>query len=140
MKSTGVKIIIPSERRWLEFMDTSIDSILRTIGFENLAELNFAIREALINAMRVSESLNKDNVVSIEIQVTVSEGCLEIQIFDEGKGLPSGWQERINTKTCEEFVRGTSGRGLFFIKAYMDEMHSKIASDGRHVFIMRKNF
>ncbi len=138
MEGAGVKIVIPSERKWLEFMDISVEAALKIIEVDTPQQVSFAVREAFINAMRVSEDLNKEKITSIEIQLIVSDECLEIRVFDEGRGLPDGWQEKVNNKTCEEVIMAVSGRGLFFIKEYMDEMHSEFADDGRHVFIMRK--
>ncbi len=139
MGEPGVKIVIPAERKWLEFVDISVEGALKIIGVDTPEQVSFAVREALINAMRVSEGLNKEKMSSIEIQLIASDECLEIKVLDEGRGLPDDWQEKVNNKTCEEFVMGVSGRGLLFIQEYMDEIHSEFAADKRHVFIMRKN-
>jgi len=138
MEATGVKIVIPSERKWMELMDVSVDAALKIVGVEMPEQLSFAVREAFINAMRVSETLNKGTIASIETQLIVSDEYLEIRVLDEGTGLPDGWQEKIDHKTGEEFILSGSGRGLIYIREYMDEMCSEFAEDGRHVFIMRK--
>jgi len=138
MEGTGIRIVIPSERKWLEFIDISVEAALKIVGVDMPERLSFAVREAFINAMCVAESLNEEKMSSIETQLTVSDECLEIRVLDEGGGLPDNWQEKISNITCEEFIMGVSGRGLIFIKEYMDEMCSEFADDGRHVLIMRK--
>ncbi|MDR3563103.1 MAG: ATP-binding protein [Negativicutes bacterium] len=131
-------MVIPAERCWLQVVDATLDAAFQSLGVKSQQRLGFAAREALINAMRVAEELDGEGVAEIEIQLTTGGGWTELRVIDPGQGLPEGWQQKLEAQEVKDSVVSLSGRGLMFIKEFVDELSSVRDAEGRHILIMRK--
>jgi serine/threonine-protein kinase RsbW len=93
-----------------------------------------AVREALANAIKHGNDRNLDKRVHLEMDVT--GGWLEIRIRDEGPGFDP---EHVDDPLAPENRLKTSGRGIFYMKTFMDDVRFARAEGGGTELVLRKN-
>jgi serine/threonine-protein kinase RsbW len=106
----------------LRFID-----LIQVVGSELLKHLNFstedgerlwlAIQEGIANAMRHGNKLDKKK--SVKVVFTPSNEQIEIRILDQGGGVDL---DAIPNPNLPENLLKPGGRGVYFMKAVMDEV------------------
>lgn len=84
-------------------------------GDEALFGIDMAVREAVTNAVMHGNS--QDEGKSVEVTFDDSPGELTITVRDEGTGFDP---ERVADPTAEQNLLKTSGRGILFMRNFMD--------------------
>ena len=79
--------------------------------------IDMAVREAVTNAVLHGNKLDEKKFA--ELSLKSSPGTLEITVHDEGPGFNPN---DVADPTKEENVLKTSGRGIFFMRNFMDEV------------------
>lgn len=107
----------------IEAIDEAATAVARLVGRLGIGEdaafgIDMAVREAIANA--VIHGNKFDESKSVEIVVETSPGYLEIRVHDEGAGFNP---ENIADPTKEENLLKASGRGIFFVRNFMDEVY-----------------
>ncbi len=87
--------------------------------------VDMAVREALANAVIHGNKLDENKFVTIG--VTSSPDSLEIEVRDQGQGFNP---DTISDPTAEENILKSSGRGIFFMRNFMDEVEWSVPSEG----------
>lgn len=85
---------------------------------ETLYWVGMALREAVANAIKHGNKLNPDKRVFIRMAVDTS-GRLAIEVEDEGEGFDAA---ALADPTSPENVLRQSGRGIFYMRHFMDEV------------------
>jgi serine/threonine-protein kinase RsbW len=118
---------LPSRVEAVEEAASTIAAILSRsgIGEEAAFGIDMAVREAITNAVIHGNKLDETKVV--EINVKSSPDSLEISVHDQGQGFNP---ETISDPTKEENILKTSGRGIFFMRNFMDEVDWSIHPEG----------
>jgi serine/threonine-protein kinase RsbW len=80
--------------------------------------VGMAIREALANAIKHGNKLNPDKRVWVEISVDPGQH-LEVVVEDEGDGFDP---DRVADPTAAPNLLRSSGRGVFYMRQFMDEV------------------
>jgi serine/threonine-protein kinase RsbW len=93
-----------------------------------------ALREALANAIKHGNARDLEKRVHLEMNVT--DGWLEIKIRDEGEGFDP---ETVEDPLVPENRLKTSGRGIFYMKTFMDDVRFSHAEGGGMELVLRKN-
>jgi serine/threonine-protein kinase RsbW len=113
-----------------QFLDSSLDSVdsaeqlvldvARKAGFqeEDLHKIGMAVRESMVNAVVHGNQYSAHK----KVRVSVSKGQdrLTVTISDQGKGFEL---EALPDPLEEDNLLRNSGRGIFLIRAFMDELH-----------------
>ncbi|MEP6635884.1 MAG: ATP-binding protein [Acidobacteriota bacterium] len=87
--------------------------------------IDMAVREAIANAVIHGNKLDQEK--SVTISLASSPDSLEIKVRDQGQGFsPDG----ISDPTAEENILKSSGRGIFFMRNFMDEVDWVALPDG----------
>jgi serine/threonine-protein kinase RsbW len=87
------------------------------IGEESAFGIDMAVREAVTNA--VLHGNRQDESKIVEIRFRNSATALEITVRDEGRGFnPEG----VPDPTDPQNLLKTSGRGILFMRTFMDEV------------------
>jgi serine/threonine-protein kinase RsbW len=84
-----------------------------------------AVREALANAVIHGNKLDETKLV--EINVKSSLDSLEVSVHDQGQGFNP---DTISDPTKEENILKSSGRGIFFMRTFFDEVDWLISPEG----------
>ena len=92
-----------------------------------------AVREGVINAFRWGNQEQRHKKIFMSFHV--DEGKLIVRIADQGRGFNL---EDVPDPLAEENLMKTSGRGIFLMRAYMDEWDVGRSSDGGAELTMAK--
>jgi serine/threonine-protein kinase RsbW len=84
-----------------------------------------ALREALANAIKHGNQQNLEK--RVELEMNVVDDVLEIKIRDEGEGFEPG---DVPDPLAPENRLRTSGRGIFYMKTFMDEVRFRRRDGG----------
>ncbi|MBC8031510.1 MAG: ATP-binding protein [Pyrinomonadaceae bacterium] len=97
----------------------AVSEFLNRVGIsEDVAfGIDMAVREAVTNAVLHGNKL--DSAKFAEIDLKKSAQGLEINVRDQGKGFNPN---EVADPTKDENILKTSGRGIFFMRNFMDEV------------------
>jgi serine/threonine-protein kinase RsbW len=87
--------------------------------------IDMAVREAVTNAVLHGNRQDEEKVV--EIILKSSPDAVEISVHDQGAGFHP---EDVPDPTVEENILKASGRGIFFMRSFMDEVNWLIRPGG----------
>lgn len=87
-----------------------------------------AVREATVNAILHGNRYDSNKRVTILFETT--PGALTVAVRDEGSGLDLS---AIPDPLAPENLLKQSGRGIFLIRAFMDETHFRTLSPGTEI-------
>lgn len=93
-----------------------------------------ALREALANAIKHGNAQDLDKRVHLEMDVT--DHTLTIRIRDEGVGFDPG---AVVDPLAPENRFKTSGRGIFYMKTFMDEVRFRQMDGGGMEIVLKKD-
>jgi serine/threonine-protein kinase RsbW len=110
--------------------------IAETIGFgdEDVHKIGMAVREGVINAYNYGNQ--QDRRKKILMTVELSPETMTVHVTDQGKGFVV---EEVPDPLAEENLLRTSGRGLFLMRAFMDDFQVRRAPGGGAELVMVKN-
>jgi serine/threonine-protein kinase RsbW len=106
----------------------------RNIPDETRHWILMALREALANAIKHGNARDLSKRVHLEMSVT--DGWLQIRIRDEGIGFDP---EKVDDPLAPENRLKTSGRGIFYMKTFMDHVRFRRVDGGGMELELRKN-
>lgn len=94
--------------------------------------ISMAVREAAINAVLHGNDYDPEKNIDVRLENTGTD--LVFVIRDRGKGLdPATLPDPL---ARENILRGT-GRGIFLIRAFMDETHFRPAEPGTELTLVK---
>jgi serine/threonine-protein kinase RsbW len=111
------------------FLDSTLDSVdhaeelavgvAQRAGFgeEDLLKIGMAVRESVVNAVVHGNRYNANK--KVRFSVVKNSERFTIRIADEGEGFD--YEEVPNPLAEENLLRG-SGRGIFLMRSFMDEL------------------
>jgi serine/threonine-protein kinase RsbW len=114
------------------FLESKLDSVdeaeelavkmAEEAGFEedDLHKIAMSVRETMVNAVVHGNRYNAHK--RVYVRVSNGPGRLEIKIADQGEGFEL---EAVPDPLAENNLLRNSGRGIFLMKAFMDEVEVK---------------
>ena len=87
--------------------------------------IDMAVREAVTNAVLHGNKLDSAKIAEVDLKK--SPAGLEIKVRDQGRGFNPN---EVADPTKEENILKPSGRGIFFMRNFMDEVDWTINPDG----------
>ena len=94
-------------------------------GDEEVMKIAMAVREAAVNAVLHGNAYDPGKKVTIDFERTAQD--LVITIRDQGRGLDLA---KVPDPLAPENLLKTSGRGIFLIRSFMDEVANQPVRDG----------
>jgi serine/threonine-protein kinase RsbW len=134
----SVHLDFHSTYEMLDFVQVASDHLGRLAGLdeEALHWVGVAVRESVINAIKHG---NKgDELKQVHVEFTRLDGRpsgLLIRVRDEGPGFDP---ETVSDPLAPENLLKASGRGIFLIRSFMDEMVLQRAPQGGMEVVMVK--
>jgi serine/threonine-protein kinase RsbW len=126
----------------------SLDSTLATIntveqtahdyalkaGFpeDELGNISLAAREAAVNAVMHGNKQSPDKKVDLSLELT--EAALTIRIADQGPGFDP---DSLPDPLAPENILRSSGRGIFLIRTFMDELNFRRLESGTELTLVK---
>lgn len=134
-----VRLDFDSTFEMLDLVQVVSDHIARLAGLDEDARhwVNVAVRESVINAIKHGNRNDTGKRVHVEfapIEADSPQGVV-IRVRDEGPGFDP--EEVPDPLAPENLLKG-SGRGIFLIRSFMDEMVLQRAAEGGMEMVMVK--
>jgi serine/threonine-protein kinase RsbW len=95
------------------------------VSDDALFGIDMAVREAVTNA--VLHGNRQDENKTVDLVLKSSPDAVEISVHDQGPGFNP---EDVPDPTATENLLKTSGRGIFFMRTFMDEVDWLIRPEG----------
>ena len=126
-KPRTVIIDIASRLEMLETVQTVLSHVTALVGFDDDAAhyMSVAVRESVVNAIKHG---NRENAKKrVKVSFVIEPGVLEVAVQDEGPGFDPG---RIPDPVADENLLKTDGRGIFFMRSFMDKVEYSFPPKG----------
>ncbi len=122
-----IEVSIGSALEYLDLVQTLTDCITNFMGFDEDAAhwIGMSVRESVTNAIQHGNKM--DQAKRVDIRFEVSPDRLDISIADQGRGFRA---EDLPNPLDPENLLKPSGRGIFYIRSFMDEVEFKPLSQG----------
>lgn len=134
MTSAGrhvVRLQIASSFEMLDFVQLVSDRLGTMVGLDEDAIhwVGVAVRESVINAIKHGNREDVTKRVTVEFALQPEDGAsaLVVRVIDQGEGFePEGLADPL----APENVLKSSGRGIFFMRSFMDDVSLRRAPEG----------
>jgi serine/threonine-protein kinase RsbW len=118
-----VRIEFGSAFDMADFVQVISDNLGRMIGLDDdgLHYLSVAVREAVVNAIKHGNKNDSSKRVIVEFTTSpaTSPDEIAIRIEDQGEGFDP---ETLADPLAPENILKSSGRGIFLVRAFMDDV------------------
>jgi serine/threonine-protein kinase RsbW len=118
-----IRLHFSSTFEMLDLVQVVTDHVGRLLKFEEdgLVWMEVAIRESVINAIKHGNHHDPAKHVRVEFSITPADAPerLLITVRDEGEGFDP---EELPDPLAPENVLKSSGRGIFFMRSFMDDV------------------
>ena len=135
----SVRLDFRSGFEMLDFVQVVCDHIARMVGLDDdgVHWVGVAVRESVINAIKHGNGLDVRKRVHVEFTPLGDDAPpgLAIRVRDEGLGFDPG---TLPDPLAPENILKASGRGIFLIRSFMDEMTLQRAPEGGMEVVMVK--
>ncbi len=115
----------------IDFVQLVSDFLCRRVGFDedSMHWVGVAIRESVINAIKHGNQNDAAKMVHVEFTTSTDPetGGLTVCVRDEGEGFEP--QEVADPLAPENMLK-SSGRGIFLIRNFMDDVELRKVPDG----------
>ena len=130
-----VTLDVASRYEMLDVVHTVLVQCCALVGFDEEAVhyMSVAVRESVVNAIKHGN--RQDESKRVHVHFTIHDRALEIQVRDEGKGFDLA---SVADPLAPENVLKAYGRGIFFMRQFMDEVTHAFPPKGGTVVRMLK--
>ena len=129
------ELVLPSRIEAINDAASAVAEFVKRSGLDEDAAygVDMAVREAVTNA--VLHGNRQDEAKAVEVSFKNLPGAIEITVRDQGPGFNT---ENIPDPTDPQNLLKTSGRGILFIRTFMDEVDWSRHPQGGTVIRMTK--
>ncbi len=130
-----VRISVASRFEHIDLIQIVFDDALARFGLDDDTRhwVGIAIREAVANAIEHGNRKDPNKEVDVELAFDGSEAI--IRVHDQGEGFDP---EEVDNPLDPENLLKPNGRGIFYMKSFMDGIEYEPRPDGGTVVILRK--
>ena len=125
-----IRLEFTSAFEMLDFVQVVSDHLARRVGLDEDAMhwVSVAIRESVINAIKHGNRNDSSKRVFVEFGTSLGEVPeLSIRVRDQGEGFDP---EAVANPLDPENLLKSSGRGIFLIRNFMDDVQLRRAPEG----------
>jgi serine/threonine-protein kinase RsbW len=129
------ELVLPSRIEAIQDAASAAAEFVKRLGLDDDAAfgINMAVREAVTNA--VLHGNRQDEAKPVEVSFKSVPGAVEIIVRDRGEGFD---KTSVPDPTEPENILKTHGRGMLFIRTFMDEVEWSQHPEGGTVVRMIK--
>ena len=137
MTEQTTRLVLPSHIEAVADAAAAVADFVKGCGLEEQAAfgVDMAVREAVTNAL--VHGNQEDETKSVELVFNCLENALEIEVRDQGEGFDPA---SVPDPTEPANILKTSGRGIFLIRNFMDEVEWFARPEGGTTLRMVKRF
>ena len=132
--TSRVSYTLPSSLDSVNKVEQAAESFAQKAGFDEdtISNIAMAVREAAVNGVLHGNAYDPDKTITASFELTADSVIFKIQ--DQGPGLdPATIPDPL---APENILRG-SGRGIFLIKAFMDEVNFRQTHPGTELTLIK---
>ena len=132
--SNRSSMTLESDLSSVEPVETRAEQMAREAGFDEdtASQIAMIAREAVINA--ILHGNKKDPAKQVRVSFELSDEALRITIADQGAGLDP---DAVPDPCAPENILRSSGRGIFLMRAIMDEVHFHQLNPGTEIELVK---
>ena len=133
--SKTIELKLPSRIESVDESAVFAEKVARDWGYGDdfLSAIDLAVRESVANAVRHGNKFDEEK--QVEVVFTDSNEGLEMTVRDHGEGFDVG---EIPDPTNPENLLKVCGRGILFMRSFMDEVGWEQAVGGGMIVKMLK--
>lgn len=134
-ESKHLEVVLDTQVESVNLAEEMCLRVAEAAGFdeEMCYRIGMSVREGVINAFHYGNQERPDK--KIHLAMDISDEKLTIHVMDEGKGFKL---KDVPDPLAEENILSTSGRGIFLMRAFMDEFDVVSGKTGGAEIIMSK--
>jgi serine/threonine-protein kinase RsbW len=134
MTEQRVSFTLDSTLETVDSAEQTASRIAAEAGFdeEEVMRISMAVREAAVNAVLHGNAYDPNKKVNVDF--VSNDHDLVITVRDEGKGLDL---EKIPDPLAPENLLKTSGRGIFLIRSFMDQVEIHPTQTGTEIKLIK---
>jgi serine/threonine-protein kinase RsbW len=119
----------------IELVQVVLNDSLERLGLDSDARhwVDIAVREAVANAIKHGNA--QDPAKTVEVDAGVDGGELVIRVEDQGSGFDPG---QLGDPLAPENLLKPNGRGIFYMRSFMDAVDYGARPGGGTVVTLRK--
>ncbi|MGI4853747.1 MAG: ATP-binding protein [Janthinobacterium lividum] len=127
-------LILASTLETVDRVEQEAEGFAKRFGFDedDVSNIAMAVREATVNAVIHGNCYNREKQVTATFEATDAD--LIFRVGDQGSGFDA--QNIPDPLSPENILRG-SGRGVFLMRAFMDEVHFRQLSPGTELTLIK---
>jgi len=126
-----VRLQIPSNFELLDVVQVASDRLAVLAGLDEDAIhwIGVAVRESVINAIKHGNREDQRKLVTVEFSIAPVLDPTEfvVRVLDQGEGFDP---QEVADPLAPENILKSSGRGIFFMRSFMDDVVLRRASEG----------
>lgn len=113
------------------------ERVAKAAGFPegDCQKISMAVREGVINAIRYGNEEQRHKKVGLIFEMNTEK--FVVRILDQGRGFDL---TEVADPLAEENLLKTSGRGIFLMRTFMDELEVRRSPEGGAELVMAKRF
>ncbi len=137
MTEQTTRLVLPSHIEAVADAAAAVTDFVKSCGLDEQAAfgIDMAVREAVTNAM--VHGNQEDEAKSVEVILSCLDDALEIEIRDQGEGFDPA---NVPDPTEPANILKPSGRGIFLMRTFMDQVEWSARPDGGTAVRMVKRF
>ena len=122
-----VRLEFTSAFEMLDFVQVVSDHVAQTLGLDDDTQhyVGVAIRECVINAIKHGN--RSDSRKHVFVEFSAVDSVLTIRVRDQGEGFDP---DTLADPLAPENLLKASGRGIFLIRSFMDDVQLRNAPEG----------
>jgi serine/threonine-protein kinase RsbW len=126
-----VRLQIPSNFELLDVIQVASDRLAVLAGLDEDAVhwIGVAVRESVINAIKHGNREDYGKLVTIEFSIAPAAAPTEfiVRVLDQGEGFEP---QEVADPLAPENILKSSGRGIFFMRSFMDDVVLRRGDEG----------
>ncbi len=135
-----IRLQLPSSFEWLDLVQVLSDRLSTLAGLDDdgVHWVSVAVRESVINAIKHGNREDRHKQVTVEFTLAPRARAerFVVRVLDEGEGFDP---ETIGNPLEPENILKSSGRGIFFMRNFMDDVAIERRPEGGMAVRMSKN-
>jgi len=133
----SVHLEFTSAFEMLDFVQLVTEHMGQSVGLDDDARhwVSVAIRETVINAIKHGNRNDANKHVFVDLETPQDQSALTIRVRDEGEGFEP---EEVADPLAPENLLKSSGRGIFLIRNFMEDVQLRRAPQGGMIVQMTK--
>lgn len=131
-----IEVTIGSTFENLDLIQALTDCITAYMNFDEDSAhwIGMSVRESVTNAIQHGNKLDLEKKVDVHYEIKTDQ--LSISVRDQGNGFKA--EEIPNPLDAENLLK-PSGRGIFYIRTFMDEVEFRpLSQGGMEVYMVKK--